>query len=199
MYTVNNTNFFDFGVGSGDTQFGEGGIPILALLAPILFFGRPQHFLHVSQLCILSPSFMMLTAALFIKMCVYCQRYKLQDIILDTYIFCLASNLYVVTELLFFSDSQIGSNGIVAFEQRFTGSPRVFPFPDLSLIAPFWDVVDIERFGDVFYRITSNVTLLQRAHVQLQELFPSSGNFTPTILFIATWDRVAQFGGGPQV
>ena len=39
----------------------------------------------------------------------------------------------------------------------------------------------------------------QRARDQLQGLFPSSGNFTPTTLFIATWDRVAQFGGGPQV
>ena len=78
MYTVNNTNFFDFGVGSGDAQLGEVDIPIFALLPPILFFGRPQHTLHVSQLCILSPTFMMLTAALFIKICVYCQRNKLQ-------------------------------------------------------------------------------------------------------------------------
>ena len=78
MYTVNNTNFFDFGVEAGDAQFGEGGIPILVLPAPLLFFGRPQNFLNVSQLCILSPTFMMLTAALFIKMFVYCQRYKLQ-------------------------------------------------------------------------------------------------------------------------
>ena len=120
---------------------------------------------------------------------------------MGTYIFCLASNYFVVTELLFFNDSgsQIYSNGIVAFEQRFSGSPRVFPFPDLSLIAPFWDVVDIERFGNIFYRTTFNAALLQRAHDQLQELFPSSGNFTPTTLFIVTWDRVAPFGRGPQV
>ena len=66
-------------------------------------------------------------------------------------------------------------------------------------IAPFMDNVDIGRFGRVFYRQTTNATLLQRACDQLQELFPSSGNFTPTTLFIATWDRVAEYGGGPQV
>ena len=69
----------------------------------------------------------------------------------------------------------------------------------IPLIVPFWNFVDIRRFGNIFYRETSNVTLLQRARDPLQGLFPSSGNFTPTTLFIATWDRVAQFGGGPQV
>ena len=51
--------------------------------------------------------------------------------------------------------------------------------------------MDITRFGNIYYRQTSNATLLRRARDQLQELFPSSGNFTPTTLFIATWDRVA--------
>ena len=70
---------------------------------------------------------------------------------------------------------------------------------NIPLIAPFWSDVDITRFGNIFYRETSNATFLQRARDQLQELFPSSGDFTPTTLFIATWDRVAQLGGGPQV
>ena len=97
--------------------------------------------------------------------------------------------------------SQVNTNGIISFQRQFTEfSPRRFPLNNLlPLIAPFWDDVDIRRFGNVFYRKTSNVTLLQRARVQLQELFPSSGNFTPTTLFIATWDSVAQLGGGPRV
>ena len=81
--------------------------------------------------------------------------------------------------------------------------PKSFPLNDLiPLIAPFWYDVDV-RFGNIFYRQTSNATLLQRARDQLQELFPSSGNFTPTTLFIATWDRVAEIVefftiGGPH-
>ena len=78
--------------------------------------------------------------------------------------------------------------------------PLRFPFISFPLIAPLWDDVSITRFGNIFFRVTSNVTLLQRARDQLQELFPSSGNFTPTTLFIATWDRVTQQSGvGAQV
>ena len=75
----------------------------------------------------------------------------------------------------------------------------MFPCTGLPLIAPFWNDIDITTSGNMFYRTSSNAALLQRAHDQLQELFPSSGNFTPTTLFIATWDRVAEYGGGAQV
>ena len=98
------------------------------------------------------------------------------------------------------SGSQVNTNGILSFQSPYlTPIPQMFRSTGLPLIAPFWDDVDITRFGNVFYRQTSNATLLQRARDQLQELFPSSGSFTPTTLFITTWDRVAQFGGGPQV
>ena len=97
--------------------------------------------------------------------------------------------------------SQVNTNGIISFGLQFTEfTPQRFPLNNLvPLIAPFWDDVDITRFGNIFYRQTSNAALLQRARDQLQELFPSSGNFTPTTLFIATWDRVAEYGGGSQV
>ena len=73
----------------------------------------------------------------------------------------------------------------------------MFPLPDnVPLIAPFWDNVDIERLGNISYRETSDPTLLQKANAQLQELFPSASSFTATTLFIATWDRVAEFEGG---
>ena len=98
------------------------------------------------------------------------------------------------------SGSQVNTNGILSFQSPYLAFlPQLFPSTGLPLIAPFWDDIDITRFGSIFYRQTSNITLLQRARDQLQELFPSSGNFTPTTLFIATWDRVAQFGGGTQV
>ena len=95
----------------------------------------------------------------------------------------------------FFRGLQVNTNGILSFQSAFTSAtPHMFPLPDnISLIAPFWDDVDITRFGSIFWRETSNATLLQRAQDQLQRLFPSSGNFTPTTLFIATWDRVAEF------
>ena len=69
MYTVNYTNFFDFGVDAGDDRL-QGFIAPFGLLLPIRFFKRPQHFLIVSQLCILSPAFYDDVKCCFIiKMC----------------------------------------------------------------------------------------------------------------------------------
>ena len=70
MYTVNNTNFFDFGVDAGDAQLmveeaRTSGFS--QLLTPIQFFERYQYQLFVSQLCILGLFIMrMLIPALFL-------------------------------------------------------------------------------------------------------------------------------------
>ena len=102
--------------------------------------------------------------------------------------------------------TQVNTNGVLSFRGGFTQfTSQRFPLSNgRSLIAPFWDDVDIRtsegRFGDIYYRLTFNTTLLERARDQVQELFPSPGSFTPTQLVIATWDRVAEFGQrGPQV
>ena len=53
VYTVNNTNLFDFGVNAGDTQLEMviyGSSPPIDLSTPIQFFGRTQHTIFVSQL-----------------------------------------------------------------------------------------------------------------------------------------------------
>ena len=69
MYTVNYTNFFDFGVDAGDAQL-EGNFYSLDLPIPIRFFERPQRFLTVSQLCILSPAlYDDVKCCFIIKMC----------------------------------------------------------------------------------------------------------------------------------
>ena len=60
MYTVNDTNFFDFGVNTDDVQLNridDGSSPPINLSIPIQFFGRTQHTLFVSQLCILSLAY----------------------------------------------------------------------------------------------------------------------------------------------
>ena len=57
MFTVNYTNFFDFGVDVGDAQMervGFGSSLPINLSTPIQFLGRTQHTLFVSQLYKLS-------------------------------------------------------------------------------------------------------------------------------------------------
>ena len=106
-----------------------------------------------------------------------------------------------VTAIGLLLSSQVNTNGIISFQLGFRFAiPQRFPLNNfIPLIAPFWNFVDIRRFGNIFYRETSNAALLQRARDQLQELFPSSGNFTPTTLFIATWDGVAPYQGRSEV
>ena len=121
-------------------------------------------------------------------------HFKINNYSADTFTLCA----FAVTKFLYII--QVNTNGILSFRSQFTSFfPQRFPFFGSPLIAPFWDDVNINRFGNIFYRQTSDVTLLQRARDQIQELFSSFDNFTPTVLFIATWDRVAEFGGGSQV
>ena len=95
-------------------------------------------------------------------------------------------NLFVTSTFV-----QVNTNGILSFRFPFT-SPfiRRFPFLSNPLIAPYWENFDLSRGGNVFYRQTSNTTLLQRVQELLQESIPSASSFLPTTLFIATWDRV---------
>ena len=86
---------------------------------------------------------------------------------------------------------QVNTNGILSFRSTFTSSfIRTFPFFSSPLIAPYWDNFDLRRGGNLFYRQTSNVTLVQRVQNQLQDILPSANTFPPTRLFIATWERV---------
>ena len=95
--------------------------------------------------------------------------------------------------------SQIFTNGVLSFNFPFSlDRPQTLSLSDVPLIAPLLWVGFIDS-GNIFYRQTNDTTLLQRARDLLHEMFPSSGNFTPTTLFIATWDRVAGYGGRSQV
>ena len=89
--------------------------------------------------------------------------------------------------------SQIYPNGFLSFNYYWYWSSQTLSLSDVPLIAPFWVGFFIMNSGRILYRQTNDTTLLQRARDQLQELFPSSGNFTPTTLFIATWERVAEY------
>lgn len=80
---------------------------------------------------------------------------------------------------------QVNTNGVISFRYPFTtccGS-RAFP-RDSPLIAPFWHDVNTANGGEIYYRQTSDPELL----TFFLGVFP---DFQPTLLFIATWNRVA--------
>ena len=91
----------------------------------------------------------------------------------------------------------MNSNGVLSFGDPFAAYSAVpFPLPFRSdvLIAPFWEDVDITVGGQIYYRYSTDLILFDRVRTSVSDAFPSS-TFNPGLLFIATWDRVNQFGG----
>lgn len=72
------------------------------------------------------------------------------------------------------------------------------PFPlnnTQGLIAVYWTDVDTtpEGSGTVWYRETTDDTLLRRFRDEIKRAFPIQRIFNPISLFIATWDHVGYY------
>ena len=69
----------------------------------------------------------------------------------------------------------------------------------LPVIAPYWADIDIRRGGSISYRLTTVV----EDYLNLQEIiraaFTNASNFEMTLLFVATYDQVAEFLGSSEV
>lgn len=82
---------------------------------------------------------------------------------------------------------QVNANGVLSFQSPFLESMPV-PFPLRSrdiLIAPFWDVFDVEQGGQILFRHTSDAALLTQVNLAIDD-----DDFSATLAFIATWDSV---------
>ena len=69
----------------------------------------------------------------------------------------------------------------------------VFPNNPHQLVAPYWADVDTRGSGNVWYMQTTDSALLAKATRYIQRGFVTEQEFTPTNLFIATWDRVGYY------
>ncbi|CAG2210018.1 unnamed protein product [Mytilus edulis] len=75
-----------------------------------------------------------------------------------------------------------------------TYTPSSFPLPSKRrLIAPYWADTDTRKGGDVWYRESTNLTLLGEATGEIHQIFPEHFNFHAAWMFIATWDNVSFF------
>ena len=68
------------------------------------------------------------------------------------------------------------------------------------LIAPFFHDIDNTKGGDIYYRLTDNVSTLNEINTYLGSLYsmddpnnPIALNFYPSSVFVCTWDRVASY------
>lgn len=88
--------------------------------------------------------------------------------------------------------TQVDKNGIISLRGLISSTfplqlNRSLPHP---IIAPYWADVDI-RTGNIFYRQSSEPSLLARATREVQSAFPASSNVNIKNLLIATWDAVS--------
>ena len=91
--------------------------------------------------------------------------------------------------------SQVNDNGVISFGSRYNvRTPLSLPLSGSNkIIAPYWADVDTRGTGDIYYRQTTDPSLLARATSEIRTAFPRSLNNTISNLLIATWDRVGYY------
>ena len=94
---------------------------------------------------------------------------------------------------------QVSTNGVVSFGTDFTDSiSRPFPLSTSDiLLAPFWDDSDVEIGGQILFRLSDNQTLLNQVGSIINDSLEY--DFTPTMLFIVTWNRIPEYGGSSNI
>ena len=90
---------------------------------------------------------------------------------------------------------QINDNGVISLDSPYNvRTPLSLPLTGTDkIIAPYWADVDIRRTGNIYYRQTTNPSLLARATSEIRAALPASQNVTITNLLIATWDKVGYY------
>ena len=90
---------------------------------------------------------------------------------------------------------QINDNGVISFGSRYNPrTPLSFPLSGTDkVIAPYWADVDTRGSGDIYYRQTTDPSLLARATSEIRAVFSMSQNVTITSLLIVTWNKVGYY------
>ena len=86
----------------------------------------------------------------------------------------------------------MNTNGVLSFGRSYT-TATITDFNSLSsppIIAPFWDDIDIRRGGTIYYRQDSNSTTTELVQQAVASEYPEAASFQPSLVFVATWDRV---------
>ena len=88
---------------------------------------------------------------------------------------------------------------MLSFGVRYTqtssgGSNFDSVFGSPPIIAPFWDDINIRVGGVIYYRQEFDPFIVDLVREGVASQFPEVGFFFPSLVFVATWDRVAPFG-----
>ena len=90
----------------------------------------------------------------------------------------------------------MNTNGVLSFGSPYSDfGEEAFPIVSPPLIAPFLHNISTINGGNVYYELTSDHDFIAGIVAGAPQLDPDDNlpDYTPTLLFIATWDRVAPF------
>ncbi|XP_077312595.1 uncharacterized protein LOC143933542 isoform X10 [Lithobates pipiens] len=89
----------------------------------------------------------------------------------------------------------VNNNGLLSFASPISQfTPQALPVRyGNPFLAIFWADVDNRLAGDIYYRESTDPSLLSRATSDIRSYFHAV-NFTAQWVFVATWHRVAYFG-----
>ena len=98
----------------------------------------------------------------------------------------------------------MNTNGLLSFGAPVNSSPtEPFPLAGPSLVAPFWSDVDTSGTGEIFFRqdnTISDFALVENVTADIRRAFVDDfGNFTPTSVFVATWNQVGYYNGNTDL
>ena len=93
---------------------------------------------------------------------------------------------------------QVNTNGVISFGSSFTstssGGSNFNGIGTTSIVAPFWDDININNGGTIYYRQESNPLIRDLVNQEINSIFPAEfPPFQASLVFVATWDRVAAF------
>lgn len=91
---------------------------------------------------------------------------------------------------------QVNNNGDVTFDTALRQYISLaFPINGShKMIAPFWTDIDTTRGGYLWYRTTTDFSILQNGTNNIRTVFPSLVTFSATWMMVVTWEDVAEIG-----
>ena len=92
----------------------------------------------------------------------------------------------------------MNTNGVLSLRQSFStrtssGGSNFNSVFSPPIIAPFWDDIDVTRRGVIYYRQDFSLSIADQVQLEIYRQYPEVGFFYPSLVFIATWDRVAAY------
>ena len=92
----------------------------------------------------------------------------------------------------------MNTNGVISFGTSFlstsSGGLNFSSVTSPPIIAPFWDDVNTRSGGTIYYRQDTSPTVADLVNGAVRDLYPTlAPPFQASLVFVATWDRVAPF------